>query len=169
MIDQDILYSECPCGSGKKFKFCCYPSIRDDLPRDPTRADVTDAIRMRSRATRLAELTAKSGVLDLDRFHELIGRGLRHLHSGRYREAESVLLQAKDEFGMLPTPYNNLALCVLVQGNLKEAEKWVQEDAYLSWLRVEMRYYDMIGDAIRLRNVKRSMDLVSKQFKRGNA
>ena len=61
MIDQDILYSECPCGSGKKFKFCCYPSIRDDLPRDPTRADVTDAIRMRSRATRLAELTAKSG------------------------------------------------------------------------------------------------------------
>ena len=127
MIDQDILYSECPCGSGKKFKFCCYPSIRDDLPRDPTRADVTDAIRMRSRATRLAELTAKSGVLDLDRFHELIGRGLRHLHSGRYREAESVLLQAKDEFGMLPTPYNNLALCALVQGNLKEAEKWVQE------------------------------------------
>ena len=127
MIDQDILYSECPCGSGKKFKFCCYPTIRDDLPRDPTRADVTDAIRMRSHATRLAELTAKSGGLDLDRFHELIGRGLRHLHSGRYREAERVLLQAKDEFGMLPTPYNNLALCALVQGNLKGAEKWVQE------------------------------------------
>ncbi len=127
MIDQDILYSECLCGSGKKFKFCCYPSVRDDLPRDPTRADVTDAIRLRSRAARLAELTAKSGVLDLDRFHELIGRGLRHLHSGRYRETESVLLQAKDEFGMLPTPYNNLALCALVQGNLEEAEKWVQE------------------------------------------
>ena len=127
MIDQNILYSECPCGSGKKFKFCCYPTIRDDLPRDPTRADVTDAIRMRSHATRLTELTAKSGVLDLDRFHELIGRGLRHLHNGRYREAESALLQAKDEFGMLPTSYNNLALCALVQGNLKEAEKWVRE------------------------------------------
>ena len=127
MIDQDILYSECPCGSGKKFKFCCYPSIRDDLPRDPTRADVTDAIRMRSRMARLMAPTDKPGVLDLDRFHELIGLGLRHLHSGRYREAESVLLQAKDEFGMLPTPYNNLALCALVQGNLKEAEKWVRE------------------------------------------
>ena len=127
MIDQDILYSECPCGSGKKFKFCCYPSIRDDLPRDPTRADVTDAIRQRSQAARLAELTAKSGPLDLDRFHELIGRGLRHLQSGDFREAKRALLQAKDEFSMLPTPYNNLALCALVQGKLKEAEKWLQE------------------------------------------
>ncbi len=127
MIDQDILYAECPCGSGKKFKFCCYPSIRDDLPRDPTRADVTDAIRLRSRAARLTELEAKSGALDINRFHELIGRGLRHLHNGRYREAKRVLLQAKDEFGMLPTAYNNLALCALVQGNLKEAEEWVQE------------------------------------------
>lgn len=127
MIDQNILYAECPCGSGKKFKFCCYPSIRDDLPRDPTRADVTDVIRLRSRVARLNELEAKSGVLDLDRFHELIGRGLGHLHNGRYREAKHVLLQAKDEFGMLPTAYNNLALCALVQGNLKEAEEWVQE------------------------------------------
>ena len=127
MIDQNILYSECPCGSGKKFKFCCYPSIRDDLPRDPTRADVTDAIRLRSRVARLTELTTKSGVLDLDRFHELIGRGLHHLHSGRFREAKSILLQAKDEFSMMPTAYNNLALCALVQGDLKETEEWVQE------------------------------------------
>ena len=127
MIDQNVLYSECPCGSGKKFKFCCYPSIRDDLPRDPTRADIADAIRTRSRVARLTELTDKPGGLDLDRFRELIGRGIRHLHGGRFREAESVLLQAKDEFGMLPTPYNNLALCAFVQGNLKEAEKWAKE------------------------------------------
>ena len=127
MIDQGILYSECPCGSGMKFKFCCYPSVRGDLPRDPTRADVTDAIRRRSRAARLTELATKSGTLDWERFHELIGCGLRHLHSGEFREAKRALLQAKDEFGMLPTPYNNLALCALVQGKLEEAEKWVQE------------------------------------------
>ena len=110
-----------------KFKFCCYPSVRGDLPRDPTRADVTDAIRRRSRAARLTELATKSGTLDWERFHELIGCGLRHLHSGEFREAKRALLQAKDEFGMLPTPYNNLALCALVQGKLEEAEKWVQE------------------------------------------
>ena len=127
MIDQNILYAECPCGSGKKFKFCCYPSIRANLPRDPTLADVTAAIRQRSQSARLAEFGGKSGVLDKDRFHELIRQGLRYLHSGRYGAAERVLLQAKDEFGMLPTAYNNLALCALVQGKLKEAEEWVQE------------------------------------------
>ena len=127
MIDQNILYTECPCGSGKKFKFCCYPTIRADLPRDPTRADVTEAIRRQSQSARLAELGSTLGILDLDRFHELIGRGLRHLHSGRYRDAKRAFIQAKDEFGMLPTAYNNLALCALVQGKLKEAEEWVQE------------------------------------------
>ena len=71
MIDQNILYSECPCGSGKKFKFCCYPSIRDDLPRNPTRADVTSAIRRRSQAARLAEHEKKLVCLDIDRFHKL--------------------------------------------------------------------------------------------------
>ncbi len=45
----------------------------------------------------------------------------------------------------------------------------IHPDAYLPWLRVEMRYYDMIGDAVRRRNVKRTMDVVSKQFKRGKA
>ena len=127
MIDQTILYSECPCGSGRKFKFCCYPSIRADLPRDPTRADVTEAIRRRSQSARLAELGATLGVLNLDRFYDLLGGGLRHLHSGRYRDAKRAFLQAKDEFGMLPTAYNNLALCALIQGRLKEAEEWVQE------------------------------------------
>ena len=71
MIDQSILYAECPCGSGKKFKFCCYPSIRNDLPRDPTRAEVTEAIRRRSQSARLAELAGETVAIDLDRFHEL--------------------------------------------------------------------------------------------------
>ena len=127
MIDQGLLYAECPCGSGKKFKFCCYPTIREDLPHDPTRADVTEAIRRRSQVGRLVELTTRHGKIDLDRFHELLGRGLRHLHGGRYREAKRAFLQAKDEFGMLPTAYNNLALCALIQGELKEAEEWTQE------------------------------------------
>lgn len=127
MIDQNILYSECPCGSGKKFKFCCYPVVRDDLPGDPTRADVTDAIRQRSAAKRLVEQKDTFGVLDLDHFHELIGRGLFHLNSGDYRQAEDILLQAREQYGMFPTAYNNLALCALVQGHLDEAERWVRE------------------------------------------
>lgn len=30
-IGQDILYAPCPCGSGKKFKFCCFEKVRDEL------------------------------------------------------------------------------------------------------------------------------------------
>lgn len=127
MIDQNVLYSECPCGSGKKFKFCCYPAIRDDLPDDPTRAEVTEVIRRISATKRLVEQKDKFGILDLDHFHDLIGRGLRHLHSGEYGQAKEVLLQARGQYGMFPTAYNNLALCALVQGHLDEAEQWVRE------------------------------------------
>ncbi|MBP5226959.1 MAG: tetratricopeptide repeat protein [Kiritimatiellae bacterium] len=127
MIDQSILYAACPCGSGEKFKFCCYPSIRDELPRDPSQADVTEAIRRRSQSARLAELKTKFGFLDMDRFHELIGLGLRYLHDEHFEEAQRVFLQAKNEFSMMPTAYNNLALCALIQGKLKEAEEYVQE------------------------------------------
>ena len=127
MIDQNILYSECPCGSGKKFKFCCYPAVRGELPKDATRSDVTAAIRKQSATRRLAECKDRIAIVDLDRFHELMRRGLRHLNSGEYKASKEVFLDALKEFDMLPTAYNNLAVCALVQGHLEEAEKWVQE------------------------------------------
>lgn len=127
MIDQNILYSECPCGSGKKFKFCCHPTVRSELPKNPTRADVTEVIRRQSAMKRMAEREDEIVFADLDRFHRLIGNGLRHLQAGEYKAATSDFLQAREEFDMLPTAYNNLALCALVQGDPKEAERWVQE------------------------------------------
>ena len=127
MIDQTILYSECPCGSGKKLKFCCYPEIRKELPRDPSMADVTEAIRRRSQQKRMDEMGDGMQFIDLDRFHELIGRGLRSLHSGDYKDAKKKLLKAQKEFPMFPTAYNDLSLCALVQGDLVEAEKWANE------------------------------------------
>lgn len=127
MIDQNVLYSDCPCGSGKKFKFCCYPVVRSELPRNPSRSDVTTAIRKVSATRRLAERKDEISIVDLDRFHELMRRGLRHLNSGEYKASKEVFLDALKEFDMLPTAYNNLAVCALVQGNLEEAEKWVQE------------------------------------------
>ena len=66
----------------------------------------------------------------------------------------------------------------MVAGKMDEARAMIENyrlpqrihpDAYLSWLRVEMRYYDRIGDTERFRNVQRTMKLVSKQFKRRNA
>lgn len=127
MIDQNILYSECPCGSGKKFKFCCYPSIRSELPPNPTRTEVVDTIRQRSQSTRLAEAFQKGDVVDLFRFHRLLDRGLEYLSECRYSEAEAEFLRVKEEFGFLPTAYNNLALCALIQGDLDKTEKIARE------------------------------------------
>lgn len=70
---------------------------------------------------------------------------------------------------------NHLSMLML-SGKMDEAKAMIENyrlplrihpDAYLSWLRVEMRYYEKIGDLELLRNVKRSMDIVSKEFKRG--
>jgi tetratricopeptide (TPR) repeat protein len=155
MIDQNILYAECPCGSGKKFKFCCYPSVRADLPHNPTRAEVVDVIRQHAHSEKLVEISHKKGALDLDRFHMLIKRGLNYLHSGEYQNAEEQFLQVKEEFGFLPTAYNNLALCALVQGDLKKAEdviseairKFPEENPFGMAIHADIKYIkgDIIG------------------------
>ena len=44
-IDNNMLYGPCPCGSGKKFKFCCMQNVRDHLPDNPTQAEVTMEVR----------------------------------------------------------------------------------------------------------------------------
>ena len=44
-IDSDVLYGPCPCGSAKKFKFCCWPKYRDKLDDDMTREEIVQTVR----------------------------------------------------------------------------------------------------------------------------
>jgi len=44
-LDSSLLYAPCPCGSGRKFKFCHYEQVRHDLPPRPDPADVAEAVR----------------------------------------------------------------------------------------------------------------------------
>ena len=44
-IDSDMLYGPCPCGSGKKFKFCCWPKCRDKLDDGMTREEIVQTVR----------------------------------------------------------------------------------------------------------------------------
>ena len=39
-IDNELLYGPSPCGSGKNFKFCCWPKCRDELRGDFSRAEL---------------------------------------------------------------------------------------------------------------------------------
>ena len=44
-IDNELLYGPCPCGSGKRFKFCCWPKCRDELDGEFTRAELIAHVR----------------------------------------------------------------------------------------------------------------------------
>jgi len=44
-IGNEILYGLCPCGSGNKFKFCCWPKYRDKLDYDMTCEEIARTIR----------------------------------------------------------------------------------------------------------------------------
>ena len=123
MIDQKILYSDCPCKSGKKFKFCCYNSIRDLLPNDPTRAMVADAIRERARSQKIEKLISQHSNIDLNGFHRHIKLGVDYLNNYKFDFAEREFLLAKEKFEFAPTPYNNLALSAIIQGKIDEAEE----------------------------------------------
>jgi predicted Zn-dependent protease len=97
---------------------------------------------------------------------------------GRVEEAEGIIRECFAHHPEYVFGAANYLMHLMVAGKMDEARAMIENyrlpqrihpDAYLSWLRVEMRYYDMIGDTVRLRNVKSTMDFVSKQFKRGNA
>ena len=116
MTDTPDPYDPCPCGSGKKYKFCCYQKARD-LPLErfsaqwveaepPPETDLISSLKTPA----LAE-----GML-------LNSRGNRLLAAGDYEGAIELFRKA-----MLPgledfyTPSNNLALCLYVTGRLEEA------------------------------------------------
>lgn len=44
-IDNELLYGPCPCGSGKSFKFCCWPKCRDELDGEFTHAELIERVR----------------------------------------------------------------------------------------------------------------------------
>jgi Flp pilus assembly protein TadD len=112
---QDV-YRPCPCGSGRKYKFCCREKGHD---------------RRREILERVPHTIGPDGkpivFLDLEegeRLHEL---GLDLVQNGRGREAIPVLERAVEVAPLVPHPYNNLALAHFLAGDpLKAVE--VSED-----------------------------------------
>lgn len=115
MTDTPDPYDPCPCGSGKKYKFCCYQKARD-LPLERFSAQWAEAdpppeagLFSSLKTPALAE-----GML-------LNSRGVRLLAAGDYEGAIELFRKA-----MLPgledfyTPSNNLALCLYITGRLEE-------------------------------------------------
>jgi tetratricopeptide (TPR) repeat protein len=109
-------YEPCSCGSGKKYKFCCYQKERD-LPLERFSTHWVDA-ESPSETDIFASLKAPA----LAESMLLNSKGLRLLAAADYEGAIKLFRQA-----MLPgvedfySPANNQALCLYVTGRLAEA------------------------------------------------
>ena len=103
---REDVYGQCPCGSGRKYKFCC---------RERERA------RRREILERVPHTVGPDGkpivFLDLEEAERLHERGLDLLERGRGREAIPILERAVEAAPLIPNPYNNLALAHFLVGD----------------------------------------------------
>lgn len=112
-FNNETMYGPCHCGSGKKFKFCCYEEERHaSKARDDS---------FLSSGT----MTTPDGspVLDLDTEsgERLNDQGLRLMASGKFEEAAESFRRSIAAAPVIPSPHNNLALCLFMNGSAEEA------------------------------------------------
>lgn len=148
-IDQNLLYAPCPCGSGLKFKFCCYRSVRDELPPHPTQAEVTMAVR---RFLQPFGMINDVDPLEDRKALELMRKGCDKRDEGKFDEALALFRQARDERPKIHPAWNNEALCLWFCGRFAEAVAAQEKGLELSgdvnafgWAQLsQMRYF--LGD-----------------------
>ncbi len=114
MHDHIDMYAPCPCGSGKKYKFCCHQ--RKQAGKAATVLPLTNPVDKSWR-----ELFPGIDIPGLDEAMALNQQGLRLIEQNRLDEALAPLRQA---VGIAPVYFpsaNNLALLLFHLGNLDEA------------------------------------------------
>jgi tetratricopeptide (TPR) repeat protein len=117
-------YRPCPCGSGKKFKFCCKAKESECAMQE-----THQALRVLSGADDVdAELPDHVLVGDFDEGRLLCEKGLKFMGKGRFKEAIPWFRKARDAFPAVYTPANNWALCLFITGQLNKAIQ-VQEQS----------------------------------------
>ena len=112
-IDQGILYAKCPCGSGKKFKFCCFPKCRDSIDADTTLSEIAGMVR--ATEAHLDELMPN------DEANAFCDRGVEALRKGDYARAAELLRRAREADETLWTAWNNEAMCAWEAGDIEAA------------------------------------------------
>lgn len=118
--DNIDIYAPCPCGSGKKYKFCCRDKDRQERKR--TAGIERDDPMGISNAGGRAHI-----LLDLEEGRRLNAEGMRLLERRRFAEAERTFRASIAAAPLVPTPHNNLALTAFIQGRIDEAIR-IQEN-----------------------------------------
>ena len=116
MINMDP-YSPCPCGSGKKYKFCCLQKQRD-------REAQSSRPSFWSASSTVEGADEKQGSLLVGDLHEgkiLCDKGVRLMAAGDFEKAIPLFRRSIAEAPFVYTAANNLALCLYITGKLEEA------------------------------------------------
>ncbi len=112
-IDSSILYAPCPCGSGKKFKFCCWPKCRDSFNDDMTKAQFVQTVRCTAVGI-YDNMNASEG-------GEVCERGRQNLLEGRFEKARPLFRKARTLDSKMWVAWNNEAICAWETGFVEEA------------------------------------------------
>ena len=120
-LDSEVMYGPCPCGSGKKFKFCCFAEVRDSLPPDADADYVTEAVRTRKH--RVLDLYKDSGVDVLSAAERIGDKGIDALHKGDARKALEYFRAAHEKLPNLFSAWNNDSICHLLLGEVTTARE----------------------------------------------
>ena len=115
MIGQEIIYAPCPCGSGKKFKFCCFKRYRNLLDDDMTLAEVTQLVRCEASGIKSG---ARSFDPEAERLH---GEGYDLMVSRKFEEARAEFRRSREIDPEHNASWNNEASCAWEMGDYAAA------------------------------------------------
>ena len=115
MIGQEIVYAPCPCGSGKKFKFCCFKKYRDQLDDDMTLAEVTQLVRCEASGIKSG---ARSFDPEAERLHT---EGYDLMVSRDFTRARAAFRRSREIDPEHNASWNNEASCAWEMGDYADA------------------------------------------------
>jgi len=114
-MNNDELYAPCPCGSGRKYKFCCLAKQREAGSGRPfLRVVEGGEVVDDEEWVVLDEAEMEAGKREC-------GKGLKLMGASKFKQAIPWFRKALERTDVVYTPANNLALCLYVTGKLDEA------------------------------------------------
>ena len=114
-IDNSFLYKGCPCESGKKFKFCCWPDLRGKIDREMTWSEIVQTVRCE-----------KAGVYNrpediANKWPQAYEKAMSLLQEGLVDDARVIFHQARMADVTNWSAWNNEAICAWAKGDLEGA------------------------------------------------
>lgn len=127
----------CPCGSGKKYKRCCWNKDREAVSRDHAPAPEAPAWKPMSleERTKIAE--------EIQELDDLSNGALDHIKAGRYDEAQKLCDELFRKYPDVIDGHDRLGMLREAQGRFEEAA-----DHYGKSLAIVEQHLDDYGPEV---------------------